>query len=133
MNDVPHAPNVDRMVIGLLIVGAGVVLLWAQFADATPITRLWPLLLIALGASRLFSPGPTVAYSGPERQWLANGCGVRSARWHQRRGAWLVVIGVWLLMDQLRIASASTTWPLLLVAMGLGLVWRSLGARDGSQ
>jgi hypothetical protein len=126
--------NVERMVIGLAVMGVGLALAFAQFGGLVVASRLWPLLLIALGVGKLVTP-PLVAASSAslsgERLCSASLSGephaaVASA---SRRGGWLIVVGVWLLLDQLRILRAGDSWPLLLVALGAAMVWKATATR----
>jgi hypothetical protein len=105
-----HWMDIDfkRMVLGLLLALVGIMLVLGQLGILPPV-RPWgyfgPALLIGLGLSRLLQSRPD-GRSG--------------------RGTWLVVIGVWLLLSNLHVWRARETWPLLLVALGLGMVWRAM-------
>ena len=122
--------NAERMVIGLATMGLGLALLLGQFGGLVVASRLWPLLLIALGIGKLLTP--PVAACDPDRALLGkHGALVRGHR--ARRGGWLIVGGVWLLLDQLRIVRAGDSWPLLLVVLGLAMVWKATAAREQGQ
>lgn len=122
--------NVERMAIGLAIMALGVALVAGQFGGLVVASRLWPLLLIALGLGRLVAP-PTPRIAACDVRGGVAGIdrGLELRGFHGRRGGWLIVIGVWLLLDQLRILRAGDTWPLLLVAFGAATVWKATAAR----
>ena len=104
-----RAPFADQtihtqMALGLMIMGAGLVLVLGQvgvLATRSRWVHLWPLLLIGLGLAKLLAPRP-------------NG---------RRHGGGMLLIGVWLLLSQLHIWRASDSWPLFLVAVGIRTMW----------
>jgi hypothetical protein len=70
--------------------------------------RLWPLLLVGLGIARL-----AMAQQGDSRQ-----------------GAfWLLVVGGVFSIDHFLGYRVHHTWPLVIVAVGVGLVWGALRPR----
>jgi hypothetical protein len=95
-----------QMIAGLMIIGVGIVLALGRFGivEAGGVWRLWPLLLIVLGLGKLFTPRPDGT----------------------RHGGTQVLIGVWLLLNELRIWPASESWPLFLVAFGISIVWNAM-------
>ena len=72
------------------------------------IGRHWPLILIFAGAAKLLWPEPQ---DGPGS------------------GLWLFFIGVWCYVSTLHIAGLTfgTSWPILLIAVGLKAIWRASG------
>jgi hypothetical protein len=102
-----------RVFAGLIIIAVGVMLL----ADRIGISgihlsgRYWPLLLVAFGFVRLFDP--------PTRR-----NGARRSRW---TGVWFIYLGFWGLVSEFHILGLdyNTSWPLLIVGAGLGIVWRA--------
>ena len=121
--------NVDRMAVGLAIMGLGVILTIGQISSFWMASRLWPVLLIAVGVGKLFSPVPTGPGAWKYRTDAPASNRVISRGFQVRRGGWLIVIGTWLLLDQLRIVRAADSWPLLLVAAGGSMVWRAIDSR----
>ena len=109
-NDETHK---GRVFAGLIIIAVGVMLL----ADRIGISgihlsgRYWPLLLVAFGFVRLFDP--------PTRR-----NGARRSRW---TGVWFIYLGFWGLVSEFHILGLdyNTSWPLLIVGAGLGIVWRA--------
>jgi hypothetical protein len=102
-----------RVFAGLIIIAAGVMLL----ADRIGISgihlsgRYWPLLLVAFGCVRLFDP--------PTRR-----NGARRSRW---TGVWFIYLGFWGLVSEFHVFGLdyNSSWPLLIVGAGLGIVWRA--------
>ena len=75
----------------------------------------WPFVLIVMGAARMVN-GPDVS---PRE------------RGKRRSGVWLIVVGLWGLVNEWRVFGLSygTSWPLLVMASGAMMVWRSLEVR----
>ena len=94
------------IVMGLTIAGLGVLLLLDQTGVLGwhPRWSIWPFLLIAFGLAR---------YTTPRSDGSRTGLG-------------LVVIGAWLLLNQLRVLNFGESWPLLLVAFGVFHIWKAL-------
>ena len=75
--------------------------------------KLWPFVMVAIAAVK-----------------LANARG-----WPERRSAlWLMMVGGWMLLNTLDLFGLSwgTSWPLLVIAMGILLVMDALGRRSSS-
>lgn len=107
-HDKPN-PGWPGVVIGLMIVGLGVIL----FLDQTgllgwrPSWSLWPFFIIGLGLVRFVQP----------------------RRDGSRDGGWLMFIGVWLLLNEMRILRYRDSWPLFLVAIGVHTMWKAVVRR----
>ena len=103
-------PGWAGAVIGLMIVGLGVVL----FVDQTgllgwrPSWSLWPFLIIGIGLARFVTPRPD----------------------GRREGGWLIFVGVWLLLNEMRILRYRDSWPLFLVAIGVHTMWKAIARRN---
>lgn len=107
------------VVIGLVIMGLGVYLLLSRLdmIDFHLSARvIWPFIVIALGLARMVTPGYR---RGHERS--------------RRSGAWLVWVGLWGLVSEFHVFGLDygTSWPLLVVGVGLGIVWRAFEGQDG--
>jgi len=102
--------------IGLTIAGLGILLLFDQtgLLGWHPRWSVWPFLLIVFGIARFAAPRPD---------------GSRNA------GGWLIIIGVWLLLNEMRVLRFRDSWPLILVALGAHTIWKALrpGRAPGSQ
>jgi len=100
-------PAAHQMVTGLVIMGIGVALLLGRIGlFYVNVWRLWPLLLVGLGLARLSSPRPDGS----------------------RHGGGLLLVGVWLLLNELRIWNAADSWPIFVVAFGVKILWNALRA-----
>ena len=95
-----------HMVAGLTIMLFGVILLIGRFGliQDVGVWRLWPVLLIGIGALKLAMPAAD----------------------HRRHGGALVIVGIWLLLHELHIVPVEDSWPLLLVAFGVKIMWKAL-------
>jgi hypothetical protein len=49
----------------------------------------------------------------------------------RRHGGWWVFFGAWMLLNETRVWRAHESWPLLLVAAGVSIVWKELASRPG--
>ena len=98
-----------QVVAGLVLIagGLGFLLYNLGMVEISVPWRWWPLILVAIGAGRL-----ATAHDGDRR----------------RSGAWLVVIGCWLLINSLGLFGLGwhDSWPLLIVAAGGMILWKSL-------
>jgi hypothetical protein len=120
-NDEPQDAHKGRVFAGLLIIAAGVVLL----ADRIGISgihlsgKYWPLLLMAFGFMRLFDP--------PLRR-----NGRRRSRW---TGAWFIYLGLWGFASEFHVLGLdyNTSWPLLIVGAGIGIIWRAFEDPENHQ
>ena len=110
--DHPRQSDSGRVFAGLVIVLAGLALLLDRRAiwEVRMSFHYWPLLLIALGALRLLDP-PRSDGRPPSR----------------RAGAWLLYVGCWGLLNEFHLFGFGyqTSWPLLIVGAGIGMVWRA--------
>jgi hypothetical protein len=109
-----HARQSDRgrVFAGLVIILAGLALLLDRSAiwEVRMSRHYWPLILVALGALRLLDP---CCDDGRPRS--------------PRAGAWLLYVGCWGLLNEFHLFGFSyrTSWPLLIVGAGVGMVWRA--------
>jgi len=91
----------------LLIFGTALLLNNLELLDIGPISRYWPLLIVALGVGKIImaeSPG----------EWGG--------------GIWLIFIGAWLYISIFRVFGFGfhDSWPILLVGIGVSMVVKSL-------
>jgi hypothetical protein len=98
-----------RVIFGAVVMLVGVILLADQFDWWGIRVRvpLWPWLLILLGVGKL---------SGGRRHRI------------NRTGWWLIAIGVWGLVTELRLFGVGFRrgWPLLVLIAGLFMIWRAI-------
>lgn len=120
MTDAQDQASRGRILLGMAIVLIGVAML-VERNDAWGIhihAGWWPFLLIFLGLVKMASPGE------------------RGGRPRSRRGGfWLLAVGVWGWISEAGIFGLdyATSWPLLIVALGITIVWRSMDAPSGRQ
>ena len=110
--------GVRRGLIGLAFVLVGILMMLGQL-DILPEMNPWryfgPAILIVMGLSRMSRPSHETGRGGG--------------------GLWLVIIGGWLLLVNLHIWPLRHSWPLLLVALGLSIVWKAVreGREEGAR
>jgi cell wall-active antibiotic response 4TMS protein YvqF len=104
--DMRRSSDPARVTIGLLIAALGVALLLdrAGVIDAFGRSNFWPFAIICVGLVKLANR----PVDGP------------------RQGGWWVVIGVWLLLTEMRVLRFRESWPLFLVAIGISIVWNQI-------
>jgi hypothetical protein len=105
-----RGPAPDMVFWGLVLVALGVVFSLDEInvLKVEGLWRYWPLILIVMGISKILTPG--------ERG---------------RRGIWLLLIGSWALVGTFGLFGLGwgSSWPLLLVAVGLSIVWQAIFER----
>ena len=94
------------LIVGMAIMLFGVTALLDQagIIDGPGYATFYPLLAIAIGLVKLSQP-------------RADG---------RRHGGWWVLWGAFWLMTQLHIGWLRDSWPLLLVALGISMVWKEM-------
>lgn len=99
-----HRWHSQRWFVGGLVVAIGVLLLLMNIGliERFSIWRFWPLILIAAGISR----------------FLTN---------KRADGFWLLALGVWFQVSLLHLwdLGFGDTWPAILIAFGIYLIWHS--------
>lgn len=104
--------NASRLFAGLVIVALGAVALLDNFGVLRigNVWRLWPLILVAVGISKVLRPRGSPGRFG---------------------GSLLGIVGLWLLAENLGVwpYSLGDLWPLFVVAIGVFLVWGAMGNR----
>ena len=109
-------PDTAQIVVGLIILAMGGMLLLDRVAPGSyTMHGWWPFVLIVMGAVRMVD-GPGVN---------------RRDRGKRRSGVWLVMVGLWGLVNEWHLFGLTfgTSWPLLVMASGAMMVWRLLEVR----
>jgi hypothetical protein len=110
-SDEGHLLN-RRVLVGIAMMLVGV----AMLADRNDGWRLdssgwWPLFVLFVGAVKVVDPG------------------YRKGRRRSRRGGvWLLAVGAWGLVSEAELFGFdyTTSWPLLIIALGLIIAWRAV-------
>jgi hypothetical protein len=115
--DQPSATQ--RVTFGLLVMTVGLIVLLRRYGvtDLRLSYHLWPLVPLAMGVAGFLSPG-------------YNSRGIRQGR---GGGLWLIFVGVWGLLNEYRLFGFfyDSSWPLLLIAGGLSIMWSAFEKRSG--
>jgi hypothetical protein len=94
-----------RFLIGGILILGGVLLFLMNIGIIArfPIWKFFPLLIIAGGISRLVVP------------------------YERAQGFWFLILGIWLQVSMLRLGGLTfgETWPAVLVAFGIFLIWQA--------
>jgi hypothetical protein len=106
------AARVEGAVFGLLIMALGVALLLdrAGVVSLFGYSTFWPFLVIAFGLVKLSHRRDDGA----------------------REGGWWLFVGVWMLLNEMRVLRFRDSWPLLLVAIGISMAWKEVVRRRGT-
>ena len=103
--DMPRSSDPARLAVGLIIMALGVALILDRAGVIDAFGRSpWPVAIICVGLVKLANRPE----HGP------------------RQGGWWVFIGVWLLLNEMRVWRFRDSWPLFLVAIGTSLVWNQI-------
>ena len=108
MNDIAKKKvDTGALTGGIIMITIGAIFLLSRLDVAdfgAVVRRWWPMIPVLFGMTRLFS---------------------RETVWS---GLWLITIGVWLQLCRMEVwdLTYSTAWPLLLIALGAGMVLRAV-------
>ena len=104
---------------GLILITLGIIFFIDRQSYAWRFGNLWPLLLIVGGASKMLFRDDSVH--------VGVVAGRRNCRRENRfSGLWLVMVGVIFLLHQNHIARINQTWPLFIVAGGIGIIFSGI-------
>ena len=98
----------SQVIAGVLLIALGLIFLGQrlELISGLDITRLWPLILLVIGAGKFFGP---------------------RAEGQPRSGMWLMFLGVLFLAHTNRVMTIDRSWPLFIVAGGVSIL---LGSRN---
>ncbi|MEK6649670.1 MAG: DUF5668 domain-containing protein [Bacteroidota bacterium] len=98
-----------QVFLGILLIGLGILFLADNlyYLDIGPLWRYWPFILVLLGIQKLVNARDR------------DGIGA---------GIWPVFIGLWLFVSLNHIwgLDFSDSWPFLIIAWGVSVIWKSL-------
>lgn len=102
-----HGENLGRLFTGLVILLLGGIFLADNIGlvDVGSIGRFWPAIFILLGIGSIARPG------------------------HRGGGAWLLFLGALFFLHTFGYFRLRDSWPLFIVAAGIGMIWRSFWPR----
>lgn len=104
---------------GLMLITIGLIFL-ADRQGFGAFGRLWPLILIVAGLSKMLFPSdPTVLRAGPFGDR-------RVCRESRFSGIGVVLVGVIFLLHQNDVLRLDQSWPLFIVAAGLGIIFSGI-------
>lgn len=105
MEIAPHRYFSRRWMVGTILILVGLLLFLMNLGmiERFPIWKFFPLLLIAAGISRMLES------------------------YRRAEGFWFLALGIWLQASFLRLGGLSfrDTWPAVLIAFGVYLIWQS--------
>jgi hypothetical protein len=101
--------------VGIAIMIVGIAFLIEQTTFDAIDHRFWPFILLAIGTAKV------VVDSRPGAQGSV------------RAGVWLLFVGGWGLVNEFHLLGFdySNSWPLMVVASGLMIVWGAFQGDDG--
>ena len=101
--------NPEGLAIGLVIMALGVTILLDRAGVVSIYGHFifWPFVLITIGLIKLLKRRAT----------------------GRREGGWWLFLGVWLLLNDMDVLRFRTSWPLILVAIGVSIVWNAVFPR----
>ena len=100
------------VVIGvtLMLFGAAIMLDRAGLIDGVHYTAFWGLMVMTIGIVKLSQVGPEGS----------------------RHGGWWLFFGTWMLLNETSAWRFRESWPLLIVAVGVSMVWKEIAGRRSS-
>lgn len=100
----------ENLYLGILLVALGALFLFDRMDvfDLHDAWQFWPFIIVAVGLSKIFTASK------------AEQAGT---------GLWLIFIGLWLYVsiEEIWDLGFRETWPAIVIAWGIGLVWKSFG------
>ena len=94
--------RISQATTGIVIIVVGLLMLGHQLHLGLNFGRYWPVILIVMGLSKFM---------------------IITDEGYRQNGGWLVLVGGLLLLNNLHILGLGDSWPLFIVAAGLGMVF----------
>jgi hypothetical protein len=122
-DDDGRRPETGGILVGLVIMFVGLAMLIDRMGISSIHLsgRFWPFVLIALGCARLLTSSTAAD-------------GRRPSTWS---GVWFIYLGLWFFINEFHVMGFwyTSSWPLLVVGVGIGMIWRAIenSARRPSQ
>ena len=113
-HDDARRPETGAILVGLVIMFVGLSMLIDRLGISSIHLsgRFWPFVLIAFGCARLLASS-TDADDGRRSTWS---------------GVWFIYLGLWFFINEFHVMGFwyPTSWPLLVVGAGIGMIWRAI-------
>ena len=93
--------------VTLMLFGVTLMLDRAGIIDGVQYTAFWGLLVMTIGIVKLSQVSPDGS----------------------RHGWWWLFFGMWMLLNETRTWRFRESWPLLIVAVGVSMVWKEITGR----
>jgi hypothetical protein len=101
--------NTGGLLIGMsiMLIGLAILLDRAGIISGFHYSTFWGLLVLTIGLIKISN----VRQDG------------------RREGGWWVFFGAWMILNETHVWRFRESWPLLLVAIGVSMVWKEIGRR----
>ena len=103
---------------GVLLITIGLIF-FAERQGYGSFQNLWPLILIISGVAKILFPRDRTVQAGVV-------IGRRNCQESRYSGTWLILVGGIFLMNQNHILSLRQSWPLFIVAAGVGILFSGM-------
>ena len=98
----------SQLIVGIFLAAVGVLMLLNNFdvLDVGPIWKFWPLIIVALGLSKIFQA---------------------QTRYQRGKGYWLLFLGAWMFISVFHVFGLGwhDSWPILIIGWGTAMVYKS--------
>lgn len=98
----------SQLIVGIILAAAGLLMLLDNFdvLDVGPVWKFWPLIVVALGLSKIFQA---------------------QTRYQRGKGYWLLFLGAWMFISVFHVFGLGwhDSWPILIIGWGTAMVYKS--------